>query len=290
MNQVFIANPIFDTVITVTGNSTEVTYDSNEHTAAGYVVTFTAGGEAGDYDALRALNFVVTARTEDPAATNVVQTATPLVNEVTNIVVTYNGVDVTDRMSGIIAVDGSLKINPKMASVVANGTSKPYAENDPVFTATPRGFLNNDAPTPAQYTVTRPGAGTDEAIGIYTNAIIVENNGYVNENYIVQWHSAPFEITHNPAFDITITITGNSTDVVYNATEHTASGYSINNSSGNASLFTITADTSNPTATNVVETETPLVNAVSNILYSRLDNTRLFTSVIGYNSGDHSIR
>ena len=65
----------------------------------------------------------------------------------------------------------TLKVNPKAVTVTADRSSKYVGSADPEFTATVDGIVDDYV---IEYTVSRPGAGDDEAVGIYTGAIIPE--------------------------------------------------------------------------------------------------------------------
>ncbi|MDR3053054.1 MAG: InlB B-repeat-containing protein [Coriobacteriales bacterium] len=253
---VWEVDPTVGVTITVTGNSTETTYDGLPHSATGF-------------DANAPTGFSVTAVTTDPSATNVADS--PKTNTVSNVKVFYDSVDVTSRVT-VNTVDGILKINPRSATITADDAYKFYAESDPAFTFTAGGFLTGDEPAATDYTVTRPGVGTDEAVGDYPAALEVTDNGsYTNSNYTITLVKGDFEIRDNTLFDtVTIIVTGNSTETTYDSLPHSATGYT---SSASETGFTITATTSDPSATNV----TTLPNTVSNvtITYNGFDVTSL---------------
>lgn len=89
-----------------------------------------------------------------------------------------------------------IQVTPRPVTVAADGGHKTYGRGDPAFSATVTNVVGNDT---IEYTVTRPGAGTDEAAGTYRDAIVpsgeeVQGNG----NYTVTYVPADFTIERAP--------------------------------------------------------------------------------------------
>ena len=92
--------------------------------------------------------------------------------------------DVADSMSGTISVRARLEgyetitlenrsiiVTQKAVTVTANAAEKLFGRDDPTFTAQTEGTIGSDTVT---YTVSRPGAGTEEkeAVGVYEGAVV----------------------------------------------------------------------------------------------------------------------
>ncbi len=85
-----------------------------------------------------------------------------------------------------------IRIIPRLVVVTAVDAGKTAGTDDPAFTATVEGLVGNDT---IEYTVTRPGAGTDEAVGIYEDAIVASGDAVQhNGSYNVVYHPADFTI------------------------------------------------------------------------------------------------
>lgn len=97
----------------------------------------------------------------------------------------------------------TLKVTPKTVTVKADPKSKTYngGAGDPAFTATVTGTLGADT---VSYTVTRPGAGTDENVGSYPGALVASGDEYQG-NYRVVYESAAFTINKSPALTVSAT-------------------------------------------------------------------------------------
>ena len=113
-----------------------------------------------------------------------------------------NGTYTSDNYD-IQLVPGTLQITPRPVQIIANDASKVYGDTDPSFTLETRNFLNGEAPTPADYRVTRPSAGTEEAVGIYGGSLVVTNiGGFSNRNYDISLISGTFEIMPRPEYRV----------------------------------------------------------------------------------------
>ena len=106
-------------------------------------------------------------------------------------------VDVIARASnknyGIATTEGYLIVHPRPVTVTAHDSGKLYGDPDPEFSASVEGVIDDQK---IVYTLSRPGAGTDEDPGTYRDAIVPagkEDQG----NYIVSYVPADFTITKN---------------------------------------------------------------------------------------------
>ncbi len=137
--------------------------------------------------------------------------------------------DVADSLTGIsvrvtktgyetVQIDGlSITVTQKPVTVTANSASKLFGQGDPEFTATVDGTLNGDE---VAYTVTRPNAGTDEAVGTYPGTVVAsgeESQG----NYKVTFANGDFTINTN---NVDLGLTAESGGGVY-----TSDPYYLNN-------------------------------------------------------------
>ncbi len=84
-----------------------------------------------------------------------------------------------------------LQVTPAPITVTANDASKREGEDDPAFTAAVVGSVDGFVPV---YTISRPGAGTDEEQGSYTDAIVPAGETYQG-NYMVTFVPGTFTIT-----------------------------------------------------------------------------------------------
>ena len=107
------------------------------------------------------------------------------------------GEDVTANYSNITTNPGTLTINRVAVTVTAAPATKAAGAADPAFTATVSGLVNGEPESLIVYTLTRPGAGTDEAVGTYTGAIVAAGDG-AQGNYTVTYVPADFTITAGP--------------------------------------------------------------------------------------------
>ena len=91
---------------------------------------------------------------------------------------------------------GKLTVNKCQITVTAKKASKVYGEADPKFDVEISG--NVAAGDEIQYEVSRPGVGTDENVGTYTDAIVpTGNETQCNGNYQVKYVKADFTITES---------------------------------------------------------------------------------------------
>ena len=167
-------------------------YDGAAHTASattvpdGATVTWsTDGGATWTADAPAILN----------AGTNEVIAQATLANYAT----------VTSDVAKLI-------VTPKAATITVDNATKVYSEDDPVFTGTVSGLVNDDD----LGTVTYSRIGLDAAVNTYEGVLTASYTA--NPNYEVTVVPGDFTITHAA---ITIAITGY--EGVYDGTAHTAS-------------------------------------------------------------------
>lgn len=87
----------------------------------------------------------------------------------------------------------TLRIRPKAVTVTALDAEKLFGEDDPVFTAVVEGLVGGDR---ISFTVTRPGAGQDEDVGVYYRAL-VPSGAARQGNYSVYFITGAFTILEN---------------------------------------------------------------------------------------------
>ena len=108
------------------------------------------------------------------------------------------------NFAGYVTGTQTLTVKPAPVTVTANPATKLYGEKDPTFTATLNGLVNNEPESLIAYTVTRPGAGTDENVGTYANAIVTAGAAEQG-NYTVAYAPADFAIAPSDANAIVAT-------------------------------------------------------------------------------------
>ena len=158
----------------------EYTYDGTAKTAEGVSfqnltfdgVTYTVEG-------------LSSARTE----TNAGDYATSITGAA--VVKDAEGEDVTGQFTVNTTDTGLLKIKQRDVTVTAADATKVFGSADPIFFAVVDGTLNGDE---ISYTVTRPGAGVDEAVDTYVAAIVAAGDADQG-NYMVSYEPADFTIT-----------------------------------------------------------------------------------------------
>ena len=89
--------------------------------------------------------------------------------------------------------DLEITVTHKDVTVTANNTEKLFGHEDPTFSATVTGTLNQDK---IQYEVSRPGVGKDEAVGTYEDALVATGDE-IQGNYKVAYVAGDFEIKTN---------------------------------------------------------------------------------------------
>ncbi len=91
------------------------------------------------------------------------------------------------------SVDRSYQILPVAVTVTAQQGQKTFGDADPVFSATVSGLIEGESSDLITYSVARPGAGADEAVGTYENAIVASGDDSQG-NYVVTYAAAKFII------------------------------------------------------------------------------------------------
>ena len=214
-------NPVESVVVTITGNSDEVTYNGAAHKVEGYSVQinnelytendFSFSGTAVA-EGTNAATYKMGLGVDDFANTN------------------PNFKDVEFEVT-----DGQLVINRKPVTVAAINNTKVYGTEDPELEALVTGLVGDDK---VEYTITRK---SGEDVGTYT---ITAAGAEIQGNYAVTYGTAVFTIT--PVTDkVIVTITENSGSDKYDGTEKTVEGYkvtSITNSLYTANDFEFTGE------------------------------------------------
>ena len=109
----------------------------------------------------------------------------------TNVGTTTVIIRATSAQYGTTETTEVIQINPAPLIITVHDASKTAGEDDPEFTATVTGVLD-DGFEP-QYTIRRPGAGTDEAAGRYEDALIAEGEERQG-NYVITYVPGSFTI------------------------------------------------------------------------------------------------
>ncbi len=99
---------------------------------------------------------------------------------------------VTTEEYGTTETTVVIQVNPAPLIITVHDAEKRAGDEDPEFTATVTGIMD-DGFEP-QYTIIRPGAGTDEDEGKYEGAIIAQGEEYQG-NYVVTFVPGNFTIT-----------------------------------------------------------------------------------------------
>ncbi|MEF2593678.1 MAG: MBG domain-containing protein, partial [Eggerthellaceae bacterium] len=107
-------------------------------------------------------------------------------------VVDASGKDVTAQFD-VSVVPGSLTIDKRDVVVAANDSSKTFGASDPDFAATVTGEVEGEEGI-IEYTVSRPDADVDEAVGTYPDAIVAAGEADQG-NYKVTYEPADSTIT-----------------------------------------------------------------------------------------------
>ena len=159
----------------------------------------------------------------------------------------------------------TLIVHPRPVTVTANAASKVYGDPDPAFTATVNGLLGKDT---VAYEITRPGAGTDEDVGTYPDAIVPageEKQG----NYIVTYVPADFTITQAGV----LVITGHDYEGYYDAAAHTAVA-TVNITNGTKIEYSTDGENWSRTAPSITDVGTLTVYArATNANYETVQTT-----------------
>ena len=169
-------------------------------------------------------------------------------------------------------------MTPAPVTVTAQSSSKAFGTADPTFAAKVTGMVNGESDELISYEVSRPGAGTDEAVGTYKGAIVATGEA-AQGNYSVTYVPADFTILTNTT-DLGLTAESNGgvyTGSAYGlknvaATGPAADGATIEYKVGSGE-WTTTA----PTATDVADSMTGISVRASKTGYQtvQIDNLTL---------------
>ena len=198
--------------ITVEANSTDATYDGNEHSAEGLKTNeFEVDGKKYTVSGLA---------TQDPKATD----AGTYTNNITGTakVTDAQGNDVTSEFK-VETVNGALTIAKADVTITPKDASKPY-DGQPLtatdFTAT--GFVGNDTVANVVYGGSQTEAGTSESsIKSYEAA-----EGTNLNNYNITKGNGTLEVTASQKAVI-VKVEGNTNAQKYDGTEKNASGFTV---------------------------------------------------------------
>ncbi len=238
-----------DLIVKITANTYSPDYTSYEHTVSGYTVA----DLPAEYGSL-----VITATTDEPVLTNVGNVA----HNVTGHTVTYNGSDITSSVD-FQYVQGSLTVNPINLTITANDLT--LIGNQPVPTTI--GYKHSGlVGTDANMTLESLGINVTVTADLATNATVVSATyeANANENYTLVPVNGKYNVL-NPS----IVVTGNIVNETYDSTAHTATGYVVTGLDGYTG-FAVTADSSNPSQTDVLRDASGNVlsypNEISNVV------------------------
>ena len=210
-------NPVTDKVtVTINGHKDTKTYDGKEHSVTGYDVTITGGNN--QYTA----NDFSFSGTKTITGTNVADSKDMglQAEQFTNTNTNFTNVEF------VVEEDGKLTINPRTVTLTSGSASKQY-DGTPLtkdeVKVTGDGFADGEGAT---YDVT--GAITNVAENKPNNNTFTYtlSEGTTAGNYDIEIMYGTLEITPVAA-EVTVTIKGNTTDAVYDATEKTAEGYEV---------------------------------------------------------------
>ena len=161
---------VTDVTVTITGNSATETYDGTEKSVTGF--TYTSSNP--DYtDADFTVSEQKTASRTEVGTTSLGLTKELFTNTNTNYNVTF------------VVLDGSLTVNPKPVTVIANDASKAVGDDDPTFSATVTGLIGDDT---VNYSVYR---AKGETVGTYK---IFTAGAKSQGNYQITFVSGTFTI------------------------------------------------------------------------------------------------
>ena len=227
--------------ITVEAKSKTVKYDGEEKSVSGFeTLEFTVNGQT----------YTVSGLSANEKGTNAGEYTSTVMG--TAVVKDAANNDVTAQFT-VKTKNGKLTIEKRNVTVTAKAATKEFATDDPKFKATVTGTINEDT---VEYTVTRPGAGTDEAVGTYTNAIVAAGEADQG-NYSVTYVPADFTITENQNG---LTLTAVSNGGVYNGNP-----YALKNVKASLEGATIEYKVGDGAWTTEAPTATNVSDSISNI-------------------------
>lgn len=210
-------NPVTDKVtVTINGHKDTKTYDGKEHSVTGYDVTITGGNN--QYTA----NDFSFSGTKTITGTNVADSKDMglQAEQFTNTNTNFTNVEF------VVEEDGKLTIEKRTVTLTSGDGKKEY-DGTPLtnktVSVTGDGFVTGEGAT---YDVT--GAITNVAENKPNNNTFTYtlSEGTTAGNYVIEIMCGTLEITPVAA-KVTVTIKGNTTDAIYDATEKTAEGYEV---------------------------------------------------------------
>lgn len=210
-------NPVTDKVtVTINGHKDTKTYDGKEHSVTGYDVTITGGNN--QYTA----NDFSFSGTKTITGTNVADSKDMglQAEQFTNTNTNFTNVEF------VVEEDGKLTIEKRTVTLTSGDGKKEY-DGTPLtnktVSVTGDGFVTGEGAT---YDVT--GAITNVAENKPNNNTFTYtlSEGTTAGNYVIEIMCGTLEITPVAA-EVTVTIKGNTTDAIYDATEKTAEGYEV---------------------------------------------------------------
>lgn len=210
-------NPVTDKVtVTINGHKDTKTYDGKEHSVTGYDVTITGGNN--QYTA----NDFSFSGTKTITGTNVADSKDMglQAEQFTNTNTNFTNVEF------VVEEDGKLTIEKRTVTLTSGSASKQY-DGTPLtkdeVKVTGDGFADGEGAT---YDVT--GAITNVAENKPNNNTFTYtlSEGTTAGNYVIEIMYGTLKITPVAA-EVTVTIKGNTTNAVYDATEKTAEGYEV---------------------------------------------------------------
>ena len=195
--------------VKLTANSSEVTYDGNEHTVTGYTA------KDNENKSVEGLTF------NDFASPSVSGTNADTYD------VTFSGAENKVSEDGLYivtdTVNGKLTITKRSVTLTSADAEKVY-DGDPLtnheVTVTSGSFVTGEGAT---YDVT----GTITDVGTEKNTFTYTlNNGTKAENYEITTKYGKLEVTPNET-EVTVTITGKTDSKTYNGEEQSVTGYTV---------------------------------------------------------------
>ena len=156
-------------------------------------MTLTVSNYSGDYDG-SAHTASATCSQNDAAvlwSTDGGSSWSSTVPEITNVGTVSFQAKASKANYSEVTASGTLEVTAKAATITVDDDTKTFGAADPTFTGTVTGLVGqNDLGT---VTYSRPGAGTDENVGTYADAITASYTA--NANYSVTVNDGDFEIT-----------------------------------------------------------------------------------------------
>lgn len=216
-NGALVINPVTDKVtVTINGHKDTKTYDGKEHSVTGYDVTITGGNNQ------YTTNDFSFSGTKTITGTNVADSKDMglQAEQFTNTNTNFTNVEF------VVEEDGKLTIEKRTVTLTSGDGKKEY-DGTPLtnktVSVTGDGFVTGEGAT---YDVT--GAITNVAENKPNNNTFTYtlSEGTTAGNYVIEIMCGTLEITPVAA-EVTVTIKGNTTDAIYDATEKTAEGYEV---------------------------------------------------------------